>query len=100
MRANRGRNKANQNVPLSPETEARNRAALRAYRVSLLGLVPGLGLVCGPAAVLMGGWIRSWCKSDPAFTAVGPLNASVAFGIFVTAANWIGATLMVVGLSG
>jgi|SRR6516164_1443798 hypothetical protein len=100
MPPSRARNRANSNVPPSPETEARNRAAVRAYRVSLWGLIPGLGLICGPAAVVMGTWIRSWCKSDPDFSALGPLNASIGFGLFIAVVNWIGATLMIMGLSG
>jgi hypothetical protein len=97
-RPGRGRSKAVAHGPLSPETEARNRAALRAYRLSVLALVPGLGLVLGPLAVLLGAVVRRRSVSDPHFTARGPVNAAIVFGAVVTLTNWIGFGLMYLGL--
>src|SRR5262249_2951347 len=52
--------------------EPPNRSAVWAYRVAVLGLVPGLGLGLGPAALVWGlaaGWRG---RRDPEFTAPGP----------------------------
>ncbi len=91
------RRKEQQEV-LSPETEARQRLAKRAYRLSLLGLIPGLGLVLGPVAFVMGALLRRSCLRDPQFNLWGPVLASIWFGVAVTACNWIGFTLMYLGL--
>src|SRR5947209_8439390 len=56
-------------TPFGAPAEGTNGAALRAYRVSVLGLVPGLGLLLGPAAVVLGGLARRRGKTDPDFTA-------------------------------
>jgi hypothetical protein len=85
-------------TPFAARTEASNRAALRAYRVSLLGLVPFLGLVLGPAALLMGGLARRKGRADPAFTAKGPATAAVVLGGLITVTNWLGLTLAILGL--
>src|SRR5262245_35801031 len=52
-----------------------NRTALRAYRFTLLGLVPGFGLLFGPLGAALGGVARARGKRDAAFTSPGPAVA-------------------------
>jgi hypothetical protein len=92
------RSRAIHQGPVSPETEARNRAARRAYRVAVAGLVPGLGLVLGPAAVVLGSIARRRSRDDPQFSARGPVLGAIIFGTAITFANWIGFALMYLGL--
>lgn len=84
--------------PVSAATEARIRAARIAFRVSVLSLVPGLGLVLGPAAVLLGTLARQRGLKDPQFTLWGPVYAAIFFGAAVTVCNWAGFILMFLGL--
>jgi len=81
-----------------PETEASNRAALQAYRMSVAALIPGLGLVLGPVAFVLGSLARRRSLRDPHFSARGPVLAAIIFGAVVTFANWVGFTLMYLGL--
>jgi hypothetical protein len=83
---------------VSEETEARNLLALRAYRISLFALIPGLALVLGPTAFVLGCLARQKCLRDPDFTLWGPLRASIAFGAAATVFNLVGFTLMYLGL--
>jgi hypothetical protein len=87
--------------PETPSAErgaASDRAARRAYRLSLLGLIPPAGLVLGPAAVVLGELARRRARGDPAFTAHGPAAAAVVLGAVVAVTNWVGVALMVFGL--
>lgn len=84
--------------PVSPETEARHRAARKAFRVGVAGLVPGLGLVLGPLAVVLGGLVRRQAIRDPQFSLWGPAYAAIGLGGVVTVCNWVGFTLMFLGL--
>jgi hypothetical protein len=83
--------------PADPEAERRNAAALRAYRLCILGLVPGIGLVLGPVAVILGILARTRGQGVSGFTAQGPATVAVFFGILITATQWAGVTLMVIG---
>ncbi len=84
-------------TPFSPRTEACNQAALRAYYVCLWGLIPGLGLVLGPAAVILGLRARQRGQKEPGFTAASPARAAVLLGGVITLTNWIGLVLMLLG---
>ncbi|HVS37058.1 MAG TPA: zinc ribbon domain-containing protein [Gemmataceae bacterium] len=75
-----------------------NRPALRAYRLSLIGLIPIAGLVCGPVAVILGALAARKVRGEPTFTAQGPLLASVVIGAIDAVTNWVGVTLMAIGL--
>jgi hypothetical protein len=85
-------------TPFSPRAEGRNRAALRAYRLTLLGLTPGLGLVCGPVGMVLGAAARVRGARETGFTAQGPATAAVILGAVITVTNWLGLAFMVVGL--
>ena len=75
-----------------------NRPALRAYRLSLFGLIPIAGLVLGPVAVVLGALAARKALTEPTFTAHGPLLASVVIGAIDALTNWAGVALMAVGL--
>ena len=81
-----------------PRTIEANRAALWAYRLSLIGLIPPAGLVLGPVAAVLGVLAARKARDDPAFTAHGPVRAAVVFGVADAVTNWVGVTLMVLGL--
>jgi hypothetical protein len=83
--------------PGSPAVPS-NRPALRAYRLSLYGLIPVAGLVLGPVAVVLGALAARKARSDPTFTAQGPLLASVVIGTIDALTNWAGVILMAMGL--
>src|SRR6516225_1378821 len=55
--------------PFSPYVEGPNRPTLRAYRLSVYGLVPGVGLILGPLALVLALRARRRAQADPAFTA-------------------------------
>src|SRR5262245_47118017 len=83
--------------PFGGPVEGPNRSAVWAYRVAVLGLVPGLGLGLGPAALVWGlaaGWRG---QRDPEFTARGPAAAAALLGALTTLTNWGGLALMLRG---
>jgi hypothetical protein len=84
--------------PFAGRAEGPNGPALRAYRLSVLGLVPGLGLVLGPVAALLGLVAGYRARSDPDFTGRPFARAAVVLGLLTGVTNWVGLALMVVGL--
>jgi len=64
----------------------------------MLSLIPGLGLVLGPVAFILGTVVRFRCLRDPDFNLWGPLLAAIVFGGVVTVCNWVGFTLMYLDL--
>jgi hypothetical protein len=88
-------------TPFSAHIEPPNRPALRAYRLSVYGLVPGVGLLLGPLAVVLALVARVRGKTDPGFTAHYHARAAVILGSVIALTNWAGLALMLVGwLSG
>jgi hypothetical protein len=87
-------------TPFSPYAEGWNRAALRAYRICIFGLIPGMGLLLGPAAVLLGALAWRSGRSDPAFTAQSPARAAMVLGALIGLTNAAGVTLMILGWRG
>lgn len=85
--------------PFGNPIDASNWAAVWAYRVAVLGLVPGLGLGLGPVAALWGAtaWLRA--RNNPEFTAHGPAAVAVLLGVLNTLMNWMGLMLMIQGLT-
>src|SRR5689334_17447967 len=76
-------------------------AARQAYRVCVLGLIPGLGLLLGPAAVVLGSltYLGKFDKPlDP--RAQNLAWGSVLLGALIALTNWLGLTLMILGLRG
>ncbi|HEY7313397.1 MAG TPA: hypothetical protein VH643_28870 [Gemmataceae bacterium] len=78
--------------------ESNNPAAWRAYRVALWALVPGLGLVLGPAAVVLG-WLAMRGAGDDA-SARNRAKASFLLGALVALTQWVGFALMFYGWKG
>jgi hypothetical protein len=85
-------------TPFSGRAGGPNGAALRAYRLAVLGLVPALGLLLGPLAAVLGLRARYRARSDPDFTAHSLARAAVLLGALTGVTNWVGLTLMVLGL--
>ena len=83
--------------PFSRYIDPVNRPAVRAYRLAVLSMVPGLGLLLGPAAVVLGAVARRRGRAEPDFTAKGPATAAVLLGAATALTNWAGLALMVLG---
>jgi hypothetical protein len=85
--------------PVDPEAERRNAAAMRAYRMCMLALIPGLGLVLGPVALAMAGIARARGKRVAGFNHLGLSMAVMILAALITATQWAGVTLVWLGLS-
>jgi hypothetical protein len=83
--------------PFAGAVEGPNRSAIWAYRVAVLGLIPGLGLAVGPFVLVWGVWAQWRGRREPEFTAHGPATAAILLGFFTSLANWVGLTLMIRG---
>src|SRR5207245_395004 len=84
--------------PFAAEVAAHNRPALRAYRLALLSILPGAGLIAGPIASVLGLRARLRGRRDPHFTARSPAMAAFILGTTCAVTNWVGFTLMYLGL--
>jgi hypothetical protein len=85
-------------TPFSRHVEPANRPAVRAYRLAVLSMVPGLGLLLGPVAAVLGAVAGRRGRANPDFTARGPASAAVVFGAMTAVTNWAGLALMVLAL--
>ena len=83
--------------PLAVPVDGTNRVALRAYRLSQWGLIPGVGLVLGPIAIILGLVAGYRGRSDPEYTFQAPARAALVLGGLVAVTNWIGLVLIVLG---
>ena len=72
-----------------------NPSAWRAYRVALWSIVPGLGLVLGPVAVVLGCLAVRGTGDD--LSASNRSKAAILFGVLTTLTQWLGITLMIYG---
>jgi hypothetical protein len=98
-RRSRGRSsEKHADIPISPFAAKCNRDVFRAYRLSLFGVIPFLGLVLGPLAVFMASRILRKARDDPDFSAQAHAYASIFLGTLSAATNWIGLALMLLGL--
>jgi hypothetical protein len=73
-------------------TDTNNPAAWRAYRVSLWSIVPGLGLLLGPVATLLG--CRAVRDAGDDLSASNRAKAAIVFGAGSTLTQWLGITLI------
>src|SRR5262249_34722324 len=85
-------------TPFSEQVHLRNPEAARAYRVSIYALIPPLGLVLGPLAIVLGLRAPRHGRRDPTFTGGVLTNAAIILGPWLTVTSWIGLTLMLLGL--
>jgi hypothetical protein len=79
----------------SAALDSNNSTAWRAYRVALWALVPGLGLLLGPLAIVLGCLAVRRVGDD--VSARNRAKAAVLFGVLVTLTQWLGAALIVHG---
>lgn len=82
-------------TPFSTGPDTRSALALAAYRCSVIGLVPFLGLLFGPLGAVLG--LVAW-RQERAGASGGPANAAIVLGCLETLTNWLGLLLMIVGL--
>jgi hypothetical protein len=94
-RRRRPRSEDKSETPFSPYAEGLNRDAQWVYRLSLIGLVPFVGLLLGPLSAVLASRLRRKAKDDPGFTAHFLVRAAVAFGILTALTQWAGLALMV-----
>ncbi len=83
----------------SPLDPGRRTPEWVAYRIGLFSLIPGLGLVLGPLALVLGigAWTRMTAEDDPSVH--GPIMAAVILGSATLIANVLGLTLIIWGLA-
>ena len=84
--------------PAAARTEESNRAALRAYRLSLFGLIPLVGLVLGPAALVLGVSAGHRAAQRPRLHRPRPRHRRRRPRVLDALTNWGGVVLMVLGL--
>jgi hypothetical protein len=82
----------------SPRAAAYNRDVKRVYRLCLIGVLPFLGLILGPLSAFIAARIRLRAKDDPDFTLHTPVRFVFIIGLLTAIANWVGLTLMILGL--
>lgn len=85
--------------PLGLTAHPDNPAALTAYRCSLWGLIPFVGLVLGPMALGLGifAWWRNRTHPNP--QQAGRAVAAMIIGGATLLTNWSGLVLMWLGLT-
>lgn len=72
--------------------DSNNPAAWRAYRVSLWSIVPGLGLLLGPVAAVLG--YRAVRDAGDDYSARNRARAALVFSIGSTLTQWLGVVLI------
>lgn len=84
---------------INPWIHSSNRLGLAAYRCSLLAMIPFLGLIFGPIAVVLGvlGWRRE--RRQPSERGGGQATAAVVLGGATLVTNWAGLFFLLRGLS-
>jgi hypothetical protein len=84
--------------PSSGASDAKKGLAWTAYRCSVVGLIPVVGLILGPLAFLLGfvAWRNG--QGDPLHKGIGPALAGMLLGGLITVTNWVGVALMIYGL--
>src|SRR6516165_6384027 len=63
--------------------------ALLAYRCGALGLIPGLGAVLGPIALIAGFLSLRYLKKHPTAKGTGHAVAGIVMGLFATVISWV-----------
>jgi hypothetical protein len=63
--------------------------ALIAYRCAAFGLIPGLGAVLGPVALIMGFLSLRYLKAHPTARGTGHAVAGIVLGLFATVISWV-----------
>jgi hypothetical protein len=84
--------------PFARQSITRNRTAIRAYRYSVISLIPILGLLMGPLALVLAYLAWREGRREPTGTQNSFVVAALLLGTASLFANGIGVTLMVLGL--
>jgi hypothetical protein len=80
--------------------DARGRAAVRAYLVSLYAMIPFVGLLLGPIAFLLGLGALVRGRRDSDFKGTSLCKTAMLIGFLLTVTQWGGLALMISGLRG
>jgi hypothetical protein len=76
-----------------------NELAEAAFRCAVYGLIPGLGLVLGPVAVVLSLLAYRKEKAGPPRKGKSPALGVLTLGAAVLVTNWVGILLMIYGLT-
>jgi hypothetical protein len=87
-----GSRRRNSEAAVAAVTDTNNPAAWRAYRVSLWSVVPGLGLLLGPVATVLG--CRAVRVAGDDLSASNRAKAAIVFGAGSALTQWLGLTLI------
>jgi hypothetical protein len=94
--------RASRRVPRATDSggadETKKGLAWTAYRCGVYGLIPFVGLIMGPIALVLGfvAWQRGYVV-DPG-RGIGPAKAGMLLGGLIAVTNWLGLALMLYGL--
>jgi ribosomal protein L40E len=75
------------------------RTAIAAFRCTLVGLVPGLGLVLGPIGVVLALVAYRLEQGGPSRKGIHPALGVLALAAGVLVTSWVGVLLMIYGLT-
>ena len=79
---------------------AYNHRVKRIVLLSLVSIIPGLGLVLAPVVIVLISLVLRQGRGDPMFTAARGAWVTLAIAIFTTACNWIGLGLIAMSFLG
>ena len=79
---------------------AYNHQVKRVVLLTLVAIVPGLGLVLAPVVIVLISLVLRRGKGDPMFTAARGARITLVVAILTTACNWIGLGLIALSLLG
>jgi hypothetical protein len=81
-------------------TAAYNRQVKRLVLLTLVAIIPGLGLVLAPAVLVLISLLLLRGKGDPLFTAGRGARVTLIIAALTMACNWVGLYLIVTALLG
>jgi hypothetical protein len=90
-----GSRRRNAEAAEAAAADSNNPAAWRAYRVSLWSIVPGFGLLLGPAAMVLGCLAVRGAGDD--LSASNRAKAAIVFGAGSALTQWLGITFIYYG---
>ena len=76
-----------------------NVRALTAYRYAVYGLIPIVGLILGPAAIIWGILGLRYYRTAPPDRGIGHARAAIILGLLELLTNAIGLALIGIGLA-
>lgn len=95
VRKSRRRSETQAAAPDNPRVQAYNRQVQHLYLLSVIALVPFLGVLLGPVAVALTWRLLRRGQGDPDFTAARGARWVRNLALATTATNWIGTALVV-----